>query len=148
MSDADRLTPADPKDVALALASALGISGRKPVLAPEKSWRIFVAERLVKHLEESNFVIDQTFSASSDVVDNAFDCTAVSPCDWVEVRAANCVVEKLSKVAAANHNWLKSAAIKLVLRVPPCRSDRSRRPRSTLWPPAKSRASAACSSAC
>ena len=31
MSDADRLALANPKDVALALASALGISGRKPV---------------------------------------------------------------------------------------------------------------------
>ena len=59
MSDADRLTPADPKDVALALASALSISGRKPVPGAREIMANIVAERLVKHLEESNFVIDQ-----------------------------------------------------------------------------------------
>jgi hypothetical protein len=73
MSDADRLTPADPKDVALASHPRWASAVASPSLAPEKSWRIFVAERLVKHLEESNFVID-------------------------------------------HHNWLKSAATKLVLR--------------------------------
>jgi hypothetical protein len=50
MSDADRLTPADPKDVALALASALGISGRKPVPGARETMANIVAERLVKYL--------------------------------------------------------------------------------------------------
>jgi hypothetical protein len=51
----------------------LGISGRKPVPGDREIMANIVAERLVKHLEESNFVID-------------------------------------------HHNWLKSAATKLVLR--------------------------------
>ena len=59
MSDADRLALANPKDVALALASALSISGRRPVPAAREIMANIVAERLVKHLEESNFVIMQ-----------------------------------------------------------------------------------------
>ncbi len=59
MADADRLTPADPKDVALALASALSISGRRPIPGAREIMANIVAERLVKHLEESNFVIMQ-----------------------------------------------------------------------------------------
>ena len=58
MSDADRLALANPKDVELALASALSISGRRPVPAAREIMANIVAERLVKHLEESNFVID------------------------------------------------------------------------------------------
>jgi hypothetical protein len=58
MSDADRLALANPKDVALALASALSISGRRPVPDAREIMANIVAERLVKHLEESNFVID------------------------------------------------------------------------------------------
>jgi hypothetical protein len=50
----------------------LGISGRKPVPGDREIMANIVAERLVKHLEESNFVID-------------------------------------------HHNWIKSAATKLVL---------------------------------
>jgi hypothetical protein len=73
MSDADRLTPADPKDVSVALASALSISGRRPVPGARGIMANIIAERLVKHLEESNFVID-------------------------------------------HHDWVKSAATKLVLR--------------------------------
>ena len=58
MSDADRLTPADPKDVALALGSALSISGRRLVPGAREIRANMVAERLMKHLEELNFVID------------------------------------------------------------------------------------------
>ena len=59
MSDADRLALANPKDVALALASALSISGLRPVPAAIEITANIVAERLVKHIEESNFVIIQ-----------------------------------------------------------------------------------------
>ena len=59
MSDADRLTLADPKDVAGALASGLRYRGRKRVYDSGEIMAWIVAERLVAHLEESGIVIIQ-----------------------------------------------------------------------------------------
>jgi stage V sporulation protein SpoVS len=59
MSDADRLTLADPKDVAGALASGLRYRGRKRVHDAGEIMAWIVAERLVKHLEQSGFVVMQ-----------------------------------------------------------------------------------------
>ena len=57
MSDADRLTPADPKDLADALAFALRYSGRKRVNVAVEMMAAIVAKRLVEHLERSGFVV-------------------------------------------------------------------------------------------
>jgi len=57
MSDPDRLTPADPKDVALALQSALTRSTRNRIPGAREIMAKIVAERLVEALRESNFVI-------------------------------------------------------------------------------------------
>jgi hypothetical protein len=57
MSDADRFTPAGPKDVAGALASALSISGRRRFPGAREIMATIVAERLVEALQQSNFVI-------------------------------------------------------------------------------------------
>jgi hypothetical protein len=59
MSDADRLTLADPKDVAGTLASGLRYRGRKRVHDAGEIMAWIVAERLVKHLEQSGFVVMQ-----------------------------------------------------------------------------------------
>jgi hypothetical protein len=53
MPDADKLTPADPSDLANALAFALGFRGRKRVHNADE----IMAERLVEHLERSGFVV-------------------------------------------------------------------------------------------
>ena len=57
MPDADRLTPADPKDLADALAFALRYSGRKRVHDAAEMMAGIVAKRLVEHLERSGFVV-------------------------------------------------------------------------------------------
>jgi hypothetical protein len=57
MSDDDKLTPADPRDVVTALS--LGLTA-KPKLAQYQAAETMaklVAERLVEHLERSGFVI-------------------------------------------------------------------------------------------
>jgi hypothetical protein len=59
MSDADHLTPADPKDVALALAIALSTSGRRRIPGARKIMADIVAKRLVERLEQSGFVVMQ-----------------------------------------------------------------------------------------
>jgi hypothetical protein len=50
MPDAEKLTPADPSDVADALASGLRFQGRKRVHNADEIMAEIVAERLVTHL--------------------------------------------------------------------------------------------------
>ena len=57
MSDADRLTPADPKDIADTLAFALRRSGRKRMHDADEYMARMAAERLVEALERSGFVV-------------------------------------------------------------------------------------------
>jgi hypothetical protein len=60
MSDAVGLTPADPKDLAGTIASGLCYRGRERVRDADEIMVWIVAERLVRHLEGSGFVIMQT----------------------------------------------------------------------------------------
>ena len=57
MSDADNLTPADPADLADALAFALRFAGRKRVHNADEIMAEIVARRLVEHLEREGFVV-------------------------------------------------------------------------------------------
>ena len=57
MSDADKLTPADPSDLAGALAFALRFHGRKRVHNADEIMAEIVARRLVEHLERAGFVM-------------------------------------------------------------------------------------------
>ena len=59
MPDADKLTPADPSDLAAALAFALRFAGRKRVHNADELMSEIVAKRLVEHLERSGFVVMQ-----------------------------------------------------------------------------------------
>jgi hypothetical protein len=53
----DQLTPADPKDLADTLAFALRFQGRKRVHDADVFMSEIVAKRLVRHLEQSGFVV-------------------------------------------------------------------------------------------
>ena len=53
----DKLTPADPRDLADALAFALRFQGRKRVHNADEIMAEIVAKRLVEHLERSGFVV-------------------------------------------------------------------------------------------
>jgi hypothetical protein len=53
----DRLTPATPDDLADSLAFALRFDGRKRKHDAGEFMAKIVAQRLVKHLEESGFVV-------------------------------------------------------------------------------------------
>ena len=57
MPDADKLTPADPSDLASALAFALRFQGHKRVHNADEIMAEIVAKRLVDHLERAGFVI-------------------------------------------------------------------------------------------
>ena len=57
MPHADRLTLADPSDLAAALAFALRFEGRKRVHNADEIMAEIVARRLVEHLERSGFVV-------------------------------------------------------------------------------------------
>ena len=58
MPDApQRLTPADPRDLADALAFALRFQGRKRVHNADEIMAEIVAKRLVEHLERAGFVV-------------------------------------------------------------------------------------------
>ncbi len=54
---ADKLTPADPRDLADALAFALRFQGRKRVHNADEIMSDIVAKRLVEHLERAGFVV-------------------------------------------------------------------------------------------
>ena len=53
----DKLTPADPGDLASALAFALRFQGRKRVRDADELISAIVAKRLVEHLERAGFVV-------------------------------------------------------------------------------------------
>jgi len=53
----DKLTPADPRDLADALAFALRYQGRKRVHNADEIMAEIVAKRLVEHLERAGFVV-------------------------------------------------------------------------------------------
>jgi hypothetical protein len=53
----DKLTPADPQDFADSIAFALLFSGRKRVHDSEKSMARIAADRIVRHLERSGYVV-------------------------------------------------------------------------------------------
>jgi hypothetical protein len=57
MPDADKLTLADPRDLAEAIAFALRYQGRKRVHNADEIMAEIVARRLVEHLERAGFVI-------------------------------------------------------------------------------------------
>ena len=54
---AERLTPADPRDLADAIAFALRFQGRKRVHNADEIMAEIVAKRLVEHLERAGFVV-------------------------------------------------------------------------------------------
>ena len=55
----DKLMPADPRDLAEALAFALRYHGRKRVHNADEIMAEIVAKRLVEHLERAGFVVMQ-----------------------------------------------------------------------------------------
>ncbi len=57
MPDAAMLTPADPSDLADAIAYALRFQGRKRVHNADEIMAEIVARRLVEHLERTGYVI-------------------------------------------------------------------------------------------
>ncbi len=57
MPEADDLTPADPSDLASALAFALRFQGHKRVRNADEIMAEIVAERLVEPLQRSGFVV-------------------------------------------------------------------------------------------
>ena len=57
MPEADKLTPADPSDLAAALAFALRYQGRKRVHNADEIMAEIVAKRLVDQLERAGFVV-------------------------------------------------------------------------------------------
>ena len=57
MLDTDKLTLADPADLASALAFALRYQGRRRVHNADEIMAEIVAKRLVEHLERAGFVV-------------------------------------------------------------------------------------------
>lgn len=57
MADDPKLTLADPSDIADSIAFALLFSGRKRVHDSDKSMAAIAADRIVRHLERSGFVV-------------------------------------------------------------------------------------------
>jgi hypothetical protein len=58
MPDADeKLTPADPRDLADAIAFSLRFEGRKRVHQADEYMASIAAERVVRHLERAGFVV-------------------------------------------------------------------------------------------
>ena len=55
--EADELMPADPRDLACAVAFALRFEGRKRVHNADEYMAAIAAERVVRHLERSGFVV-------------------------------------------------------------------------------------------
>jgi hypothetical protein len=56
----EKLVPADPNDVAAALAFALRYAGRKRVRTADAIMAEIIAKRLVEHLERAGFRGDET----------------------------------------------------------------------------------------
>jgi hypothetical protein len=57
MPDADKLTPADPRDLTDAVAFALRFEGRRRVHTADEYMAAIAAERVVRHLEDVGFVV-------------------------------------------------------------------------------------------
>jgi hypothetical protein len=57
VSDADKLMPADPRDLADAVAFALRFEGRRRVHSADEYMAVIAAERVVRHLELAGFVV-------------------------------------------------------------------------------------------
>jgi hypothetical protein len=57
MLDADKLTPADPRDLADAIAFSLRFEGRKRVHNADEYMAAISAERVVRYLERAGFVV-------------------------------------------------------------------------------------------
>jgi hypothetical protein len=57
MPEADKLTPADPRDLADAVAFALRFEGRRRVHSADEYTAAIAAERVVRHLERAGFVV-------------------------------------------------------------------------------------------
>jgi hypothetical protein len=53
----DKLTPADPHDLADAVAFALRFDGRRRVHQADEYMAAIAAERVVRHLERAGFVV-------------------------------------------------------------------------------------------
>jgi len=53
----DKLKPADPQDVADSIAFALNFSGRKRVHDSDRFTARIAADRIVRHLERSGYVV-------------------------------------------------------------------------------------------
>ena len=57
MPDDEKLSPAEPQDLAESIAFALLFSGRKRVHDSDKYMAAIVADRVVRHLEGAGFVV-------------------------------------------------------------------------------------------
>jgi hypothetical protein len=57
MPDADKLTPADPRDLANTIAFSLRFEGRKRVHEAGEYMAAIAAERIVRHLERAGYVV-------------------------------------------------------------------------------------------
>jgi len=57
MPDDEKLTPADPHDLADAIAFALRFSGRKRVHDADAFMAKIAADRIVRHLEQARYVV-------------------------------------------------------------------------------------------
>jgi hypothetical protein len=57
MPDDEKLTPADPSDIAGSIAFALLFSGRKRVHDSDTYMAAIVANRIVRHLERAGYVV-------------------------------------------------------------------------------------------
>jgi hypothetical protein len=56
-NDDDKLTPTDPRDLADAIAFALQFEGRERVYSANEYMAAVAAERIVRHLARSRFVV-------------------------------------------------------------------------------------------
>jgi hypothetical protein len=57
MPDDEKLTPADPQDLADAIAFALQFSGRKRARDTDGFMAKITGDRIVRHLEQSRYVV-------------------------------------------------------------------------------------------
>ena len=70
MSRAPPLRPADPADVADALAYALGYDGKRRVHHADDAMARITAERLIQHLERAGFVLMRLEPAAAPTTSN------------------------------------------------------------------------------
>ena len=70
MSYEAQLRPADPADVADALAYALRYDGRRRVYHADDAMARITAERLIRHLERAGFVLMRSEPSSAPTTSN------------------------------------------------------------------------------